>query len=227
MRKMLRDLWRNKSRTFLVVLSIAIGVFALSVTTRTQALLSGNMLASYTAISPAEITLTSDPFDQSFVQAIRRMAGVRAAMGTYQFQARVRIGAEWRQLLLTAVDDFANMPINRLTPAGGDWPPPKRTLALERSYLDAIGGRLGTTLTIEAPDGRQYQMPVVGLAHDLTAVSGRMGSDILFGYISMDTLEWLRQPRAFNQLQIADDGDPFDAAHVRQVADRARSRLED
>jgi putative ABC transport system permease protein len=227
MRKVLRDLWSNKSRTFLVVLSIAIGVFALSLTVRTQALLSENMLASYAAIDPAEITITSDPFDQQLVKAIGRMRGVRAATGINQFQVRVRIGPEWRQLILTAVDDFTNMPINRLTPEGGDWPPPKRTLALERSYLDAIGGRIGATLTIEAPDGRQYKMPVSGLAHDLTAVSGRLGSDILFGYISLDTLEWLSQPRAFNQLQIAVDGDPFDAAAVRRVADQARSRIED
>jgi len=227
MRKVLRDLWSNKSRTFLVVLSIAIGVFALSLTVRTQALLSENMLASYAAIGPAEITITSDPFDQELVKAIGRMRGVRAATGINQFQVRVRIGPEWRQLILTTVDDFTNMPINRLTPEGGDWPPPKRTLALERSYLDAIGGRIGATLTIEAPDGRQYKMPVSGLAHDLTAVSGRLGSDILFGYISLDTLEWLSQPRAFNQLQIAVDGDPFDAAAVRRVADQARSRIED
>jgi putative ABC transport system permease protein len=227
MRKVLRDLWSNKSRTVLVVLSIAIGVFALSVTGRTQALLSENMLASYAAIGPAEITLTADPFDQEFVRSIGRMPGVRAAMGAYQFQARVQIGTEWRQIILTAADNFANMPINRLAPEAGDWPPPRRTMALERSYLDAVGGRLGATLTIEPPGGRQYQMPVTGLAHDLTAVSGRMGSDILFGYISMETLEWLGQPRAFNQLQIAVDGDPFDADHVRQVADRARRRIED
>ncbi len=227
LRKVLRDLWSNKSRTFLVVLSIAVGVFALSLTLRTQALLSANMLASYAAIGPAEITLTSDPFDEEFVKAIRSMPGVRAAEGRNQFQVRVRIGTEWRQLILTAVDDYKNMPLNRLLPAGGEWPPPKRTLALERSYLDAVGGRLGVALTIEAPDGRQYHMPLAGLAHDLTAVSGRLGSNILFGYISMDTLEWLRQPRAFNQLQIAVDGDPFDAAHVRRVADQARTRLED
>jgi putative ABC transport system permease protein len=227
MRKILRDLWSNKSRTFLVVLSIAIGVFALSLTLRTQALLSANMLTSYAAIGPAEITLTADPFDEQFVKAIRTMSGVRAATGINQFQVRVKIGTEWHQLILTAVDDFTDMPINRLVPAGGSWPPPKRTLALERSYLDAVGGKLGAALTIEAPDGRQYQMPVSGLAHDLTAISGRLGSDILFGYISMDTLEWLRQPRAFNQLQIAVDGDPFDAAHVRHVAAETRNRLED
>jgi putative ABC transport system permease protein len=227
MRKVLRDAWSNKSRTFLVVLSIAIGVFALSLTFRTQALLSSNMLASYAAIDPAEITLTADPFDEQLVKAIRDMPGVRAAEGRNQFQVRVKIGAEWRQLILTAVDDFGQMPVNRLAPAGGAWPPPKHTLALERSYLDAVGGQLGTALTIEAPDGRQYQMPVAGLAHDLTAVSGRLGNNVLFGYISMDTLEWLRQPRAYNQLQIAVDGDPFDMAHVRRVADRARARLED
>src|SRR5438045_440595 len=95
MRKVLRDLWSNKSRTFLVVLSIAIGVFALSLTFRTQALLAENMLASYAAIGPAEITLTSDPFNEQFVKAVRTMPGVRAATGINQFQVRVRIGTEW------------------------------------------------------------------------------------------------------------------------------------
>jgi putative ABC transport system permease protein len=226
-RKVLRDLWGNKSRTFLVVLSIAIGVFALSVTFRTQALLSSNMRDSYTAIGPSEITLAAGPFGQPLLKSIRDMPGVRAADGRAQMQVRVRIGGEWRQLILTAVDDFAHMPVNQLIAAGGTWPPPKRALGLERTYLPAAGGQIGAQLTIETPDGRQFQMPVAGVAHDLTAVSGRLGDNILFGYISMDTLEWLRQPRAFNQLLIAVDGDPFDQAHVRRVAEQARGRLED
>src|SRR5207253_8820510 len=117
--------------------------------------------------------------------------------------------------------------VNRLIPGRGVWPPPKRTLALERSYLDIVGGQLGAPLLVETPDSRKYQMPVVGLAHDLTTISGKLGGDILFGYITMDTLEWLGQSRDFNELQIAVDGDPFDAAHVRQVEDQARTRLED
>ena len=224
-RKVLRDLSTSKARTFLVVIAIAVGIFALSLTLRTQALLSANMLEQYRATDPAEITLTSQPFGDEFVKAIRQMPGVRAAEGRYRLQARVKVGSEWRQLILVASADTQQ--VNRLALERGAWPPPRRTLALERSYMDTIGGQLGVPLSIEMPDHNVYQLPVVGLVHDLTAASGRLGDNILFGYISLDTLEWLRQPRAFNELQIAVDGDPFDSAHVRQVADEARRRLED
>ena len=70
-RKVLRDLETSPSRTVLVVLAIAVGIFALSLTLRTQALLSENMIQQYRAINPAEITLTAQPFDTSFVNAIR------------------------------------------------------------------------------------------------------------------------------------------------------------
>ena len=227
LRKVLRDLASNKSRTMLVVVAIAVGVFALSLTFRTQALLSANMIQQYREIEPAEITLTAPPFGAPLVEAIGKMPGVRAAAGRYRFQVRVRVGAEWRQLILVAVDSAHSLAVNRLTIEAGTWPPPKHTLAIERSYLDTVGGQIGMPLQIEAPDGHQYAMPVAGVAHDLTAVSGRLGDTILFGYISMDTLEWLGQPRKFNELAIAVDGDPFDAAHVRQVASQARRRLED
>src|SRR5262245_23176059 len=175
------------------------------------------MLEQYRAIDPAEITLTSQPFGDEFVKTIRQMPGVRAADGRYRLQARVKVGSEWRQLILVASADTQQ--VNRLALERGVWPPPKRTLALERSYIDTLGGQLGVPLSIEMPDHNVYQLPVVGLVHDLTVISGRLGDNILFGYISLDTLEWLRQPRAFNELQIAVDGDPFDSIHVRQVAD--------
>lgn len=227
MRKVLRDMLVSKSRTLLVVLAIAVGVFALSLTLRTRTMLSASMLDQYRAIEPAEITLTAPPFDPALVKTIGGMAGVRAAAGRYRLPVRVKIGDEWRQLILEAVDEARGGQAIRLTPERGAWPPPKHTLALERSYLDTAGGQLGAELQIETPDGRDYSMPLASVAHDLTVVSGKLGDSILFGYISLDTLEWLRQPRAFNELHIAVDGDPFDAAHVRQVAARARGRLEE
>src|SRR5689334_11322078 len=127
MRKVLRDLGASKARTFLVVVAIAVGIFALSLTFRTQALLSANMLEQYRAIDPAEITLTARPFGDGFVKTIRQMPGVRAAEGRYRLQARVKVGAEWRQLILVASADAPQ--VNRLALERGVWPPPKRTLA--------------------------------------------------------------------------------------------------
>src|SRR5262245_12367136 len=157
---MLRDLWGDKSRTVLVVLSIAVGVFALSLTLRTQAILARNMLAAYAAITPADVTLTVQPFDRELVAAIRRLPDIQAAEGQSHLDVRARVGTQWRLMILTAIPDFQHIQVNRLAPAGGVWPPPNHTLLLERSYLDSAGTRLGAPLLIETPDGRQSQVPV-------------------------------------------------------------------
>jgi putative ABC transport system permease protein len=226
-RKMLRDLWGDKSRTVLAVLSIAVGIFALSLTLRAQAILARNMLATYAAITPADITLTVQPFDQQLVTAIRRLPDIQAAEGQSHLDVRVRVGGQWRPMILTAIPDFQRMQVNKLQPAGGAWPPPKHTLLLERSYLDVTNASLGTPLLIETPAGQQFQVPIAGLAHDLTAVSGQLGSPFLFGYVSLDTSEWLGLSHDMNNLQIVVRGDPYDSAHIRHIVDELHARLED
>ena len=95
-RKVGRDLWGNKSRTLLVVLSIAVGVFAVGLIAGTQAVLFRDMNASFLASNPAHAVLFADPnnaddpdkpaelFDDELVQAVRRMDiavfSVRASM---------------------------------------------------------------------------------------------------------------------------------------------------
>ena len=45
--KVLRDLWINKKRTVLVVLSIAVGVFSVGVVTHMRMIVSRDLAASY------------------------------------------------------------------------------------------------------------------------------------------------------------------------------------
>jgi len=60
-RKVLRDLWGNKARTVLVVLSIAVGVFAVGMTTSSRVILSREMTASYLATTPSSAILYTEP----------------------------------------------------------------------------------------------------------------------------------------------------------------------
>ena len=60
-RKVVRDLWNNKSRTVLVVISIAVGVFAVGLIAGTQAILSTDMPAAYAAVNPASAIVFTDP----------------------------------------------------------------------------------------------------------------------------------------------------------------------
>ena len=79
-RKVLRDLWGNKARTVLVVLSIAVGVFAVGMITGTRVVMSREMHASWAAVNPASATLYADLFDEDLIWTVRNMPGVGEAV---------------------------------------------------------------------------------------------------------------------------------------------------
>ena len=59
--KVLRDLWNNRSRTILVILSIAVGVFAVGMIAATQQALTASLRQQYAAIQPADAILLTEP----------------------------------------------------------------------------------------------------------------------------------------------------------------------
>ena len=71
-RKVVRDLWLNKNRTLVVVLSIAVGVFAVGTIASSQIILSRDLRTAYLATNPAHITiLTFEAFDDEVVDAVK------------------------------------------------------------------------------------------------------------------------------------------------------------
>src|SRR5215208_265079 len=81
-RKVLGDLWSTKTRTILVVLSIAVGVFAVGMIAGSQAMLQHDLAVASAASNPASASInTNDSFDDELVHTIRRMPGVDDAEG--------------------------------------------------------------------------------------------------------------------------------------------------
>jgi putative ABC transport system permease protein len=225
-RKVLRDLWSNKTRTILVVLSIAVGVFAIGMIAGSQAIYAREVPAAYTASGPASATLYTDWFDDDLVQAVRDMPQVAAAEGRRSVSARIKIGPEeWRPLQLFAIADYDDIQINKVRPVAGAWPPPDRQLLLERSSLDFVQAQVGDTIVIETPDRRQRQMRIAGLAYDLNNIPA-FWSGTASSYITFDSLEWLGEPRSLNELNIIVAGDRLDKAHIQQVADKVGDKVE-
>ncbi len=79
--KVLADLWDNKTRTLLVVLSIAVGVFAIGTIANAFQILSEDIDASYASVNPANITIMTEPFDEDFLSSVEGMPGVADAEG--------------------------------------------------------------------------------------------------------------------------------------------------
>src|SRR5512140_2184979 len=124
-RKMLRDLWINKTRTTLVVLSLAVGIFTVSFLIDTESLLRSTFRRAYAAVNPSSATLgISQGFDRGLVEAIRRMPAIEEAEGRRSVNVRIKTGEnQWLNLNLSAIDDFADIRIDKVQPYSGAWPP--------------------------------------------------------------------------------------------------------
>ncbi|MBI5031102.1 MAG: FtsX-like permease family protein [Chloroflexi bacterium] len=225
-RKVLRDLWNNKTHTLLVALSIAAGIFAVGMVAGSYAILSRELTASYLAINPPSASFYTDPFDDDQVEVVRRMPGVLNAEGTRRIRVRIKTGPDqWQPLILQAIPDFENIEINQIQPFGGDWPPPKRQLLIERASLSLTQAQIGDSITIETPANKQYNMRIAGLAYDLNEPPTQFTGQA-FGYVTSDTIEWLGYPRTFSQLNIVVEGNTLDEIHIREVANQVRDKIE-
>ncbi len=226
-RKVLRDLWLNRSRTLVVVLSIAVGVFAVGTIATSQVILSRDLSQVYLASDPAHATiLTFEAFDDNVVSAIRNMREVEEAEARRRVTVRVQTGPdEWQLLWLAALPDFDDIKIDRIEPEAGKWPPSDHELLIERSALSLLKAQMGDTVTVKTPEGNIRQMTIVGLAHDLNAQM-YVFDGVAIGYTTVDTLKWLGQPQDYNEIRILVSENSDDKAHIQNVASKVRDKIE-
>lgn len=226
-RKVIHDLFDNKGRTLLVVLSIAVGVFSIGVIAGAYQIISNDMSASYAANKPANVELRMTDFDQDVLTFIHNQRGVEDAEARRVFNIRVRTpGTEkWTTLDMIAFEDFERNEINLLAPIQGQAMPGKREVLLEHDALEHIDTGVGQLLEFQLPDGSTKTMPVVGIVQDTAAGAG----DFLaapYGYIEMDTLQYLGEPTLFNRalVIVSEGGD--DIFYIREVGATLKDKLE-
>ncbi len=227
-RKIIRDIGNNKSRTGLVVMSIAIGVFAIGVVSGSQKVFLRELNRGFASINPPSgIIFVNGNFDDDLVNTVTEMNPVEAAEGRRQFTIRYRLShdAEWRDLELKAVDNYETMKIRKIRPQAGTWSPPDKQLLVERTSLAWMRVEIGDSIIVETARGQERVMRIAGTVYDQggppTALLGQAN-----GYISRDTLEWLDESRNFNQLNYVVTEDKSNVAHIQAVGDLIRRKIE-
>src|SRR5436309_748398 len=185
-RKVLRDLWSNKTRTLLVVLSIAVGVFAIGMVGGSRVILIRDLTGTWMGVNPPSATLSTEAFDDQLVQVVRKMPGVGEAEARRTIAVRIKVGPEeWKNMRLSALPDFNDMRIYKVRRLSGAWPPKAHDVLLERATSSFLGVSAGQTMLIELPDGKQYTLRVDGLVHDPGQCPPTLCS-VGFGYITLD-----------------------------------------
>jgi putative ABC transport system permease protein len=224
--KVLNDLWGNKTRTILIVLSIAVGLFAVGTIVSARTILSTEMAKSFAAINPSSGTVhTEELFDEDFVRSVRAMRDVKDADARRTINVRIQTGpGEWANLLIFAIEDYDDIRVNKVRSESGAWPPPEREILIERAALPLINAQVGDVVLIETPDDKQREMRIAGLVHDPAQLPAQIDGSP-YGYISFETLEWFGEDHGFNELYVvARNG--HDKEFAQQVTNQVKNKAE-
>jgi putative ABC transport system permease protein len=224
-RKVIRDLWSNKTRTLLVVLAIAVGVFAFGSVFITQEVLVSDMDTQFHDYSASTITMSIPAFDDSLVRWASRQEQVVDAQGRALRSVKLVGQARTFNLNLYAYDDYEDIKLNRITPEKGKWPPGRREILFERASVSLPGVQIGDNIIIELSDGQQYELHIAGTVHDLNAIPANLNPQ-LTGYVSMKTMGWLGFGETYNRLEFVAQEELNNLAKLEVVADELRDRLQ-
>jgi putative ABC transport system permease protein len=223
--KVWRDLTNNKARTALVVLSTAVGVFALGLVFGLYGVLRLRIGESYRASIPAHVTLWGGPFDREAVAAVEREPGIVAAEGetSGSFRWKLPGEGEWRNGDLVARDAFDVQRINRLRLQDGRWPdaPGGRIVDVECLSSEFFDLHVGSTILIEFGE-RERSVTVEGVACAPVVLPPAWGGDAMF-FATPETAAWLSGPgrEDFDRLNV------ILTAYSEQGAKRAAERIEE
>jgi len=142
------------------------------------------------------------------------------------YDARVEVSpGEFVNLQLFAVPDYEAQALNRIQPESGAWPPPDGEILIERLALDLAGRAEGDRLPVTLPNGTVIALPIAGQTLDLSVGAANI-VNVVYGYVSMTTMEQITGESGFNQLDIRVAENADDVAYITQVANQVRDLLE-
>jgi putative ABC transport system permease protein len=223
-KKVIADLWGNKSRTVLVVLSIAIGVFAVGMVANAYLILDEATTVGYEAVNPTSAFIISAPFDDDLVDDIRDMPEVAEAEGRRVRDVRLYLNGRWYTTALSA-QDYENGRVNLLQPTGGKTAPGDHELLIDQTAVALTDFEIGDIAIVEMSDGRHYEMPLVGTVRDMNS-NPSINSGGINAYTTLDTFEWLGETADYNRLLYVAAENQKDRAYIQALTGDIKDKIE-
>ncbi|MCA1954785.1 MAG: ABC transporter permease [Anaerolinea sp.] len=229
-RKALADLLAYPVRSLLVVLSIAVGLFAIGLISTTYWVSSADMRAGYRLTNPANITLKVSAFDDELPKRIAHLDGVAQAEGLREFSLRVLdVRGQWVPINIKALPEPQQLNLPR--PLRGTWPPPRHQIAIDQYKLDELGVDVGGEVVLELPSGQQRHLTVAAVVKDQTIGAAGLGGGFFVapiqGYVAEQTSLWLGLPETNNTLLVTVEDGGLDLTTIEPIAQTVKQQVED
>ena len=218
-RKVLADLWGNKTRTLLTALTIAVGVFAMGLNRSIAVIILEDMAADYQAGNAHQAVIYTQPFDDAMVRSVRRLPGVSGAEGWSQVSSRAVLPDNKKvNIQISGIPELSEMRIDRLRLVGGASPRlADREVWIEASSLGLLPVNIGDMVNVELAGGRIRSLYVAGFVHDVSFPPTNF-TGLVLAYTTRPTIEWLGGTDLYDQILITVSERQTDKAHVEEVA---------
>src|SRR3990172_2924973 len=190
-KKVWADFWSNKGRTFLTIMTIMVGTFAVGFNSNLGLYMNQSMDDDYLSANPSEAQVYASPLTDEMVKIARTIPGVDTVEGFSSVGARiVRPDGTYADINFTALEDPSQMTLNFLKPAAGETGIP--TYGNKETVIDAsatsLGYKPGDTILLELGDGKKREIKLAGFVHDVTGFPYNLAQTV-GAYVTPDTLE--------------------------------------
>lgn len=228
-KKVLADFWSNKTRTFLMVLTVTLGVFSIGFVGNVGAMMNRDMETDFNSSNPAHAEIFVPGFDESWLKSLGKLPGVKNVEGRAQAGAEVvKPNGDKLHIRFEAPKSFESMRVNMLKPADpltGFIPTIERKeVLIDRSAQSEFNYQPGDIVDIELFGGKRRTLVFKGYVHDVTAFPYAMSGSVT-AYVTRDTMDWLGSTEDYSKLLVSVSENPTDAQHVTDVAHEITERF--
>jgi putative ABC transport system permease protein len=219
------DLWNNKVRTLLAVLSIAVGVFAVGAIFGMNDQMLTAMDRSHQADKPQHITMyLSSPIERDAALALRKIPGVEdiEPMNTINVRYRFPDSENWHQGVMMMRDDYRKQKYQLLRLKAGEWPKGDG-IGMEFMQADFYKIQPGARVIFEI-DKKERSLPVTGLIRHPYTPPPSLGYDLAFFFTDAEGMERFGFSQGkFTTLMV--NVTAYSREHAKQVASEIKDRL--
>jgi len=219
------DLWNNKTRTLLAVLSIAAGVFAVGAIFGMSDMLLKNVDSSHRAVLPSHIDVQlGEAVDRDIILNLKSVPGVEDVepYNSVSVLYKLRPEDDWRQGMIQMRDDFEAQKYGLLQLRSGGWPHGKNEVSIERMAAQFLNTGIGDEIIFKIDD-RERIIPITGLVRH-PFVPPPQFMDLAFFFMDGEGMERLNVPPGkFSSFYVRVT--PYSSDYSKEVATGIKDKL--
>jgi len=219
------DLWHNKTRTLLAILSIAAGVFAVGAIFGMSDMLITHMDASHHAVLPTHINVYLDEaIEREIILNLKEVPGVDDVepFNSVSVVYKLRPQDDWRQGVIQMRDNFDAQKYELVQLRAGHWPNGKNDVSIERMAAQFLNIGIGDNIIFNIDD-KERTIPITGLIRH-PFVPPPQFQDLAFFFMDSQGMERLGiPPGKFSSFYVRVT--PYSSDYAKEVATGIKDKL--